>query len=66
LQKKNEVLDKLDEAITLIDKIESFLGRVKPGDNVQPGILYQIYESLMLLREKIVETRLMVLQEESG
>ncbi|MEM4482239.1 MAG: hypothetical protein QXK88_06510 [Desulfurococcaceae archaeon] len=53
-----ELVSKLEEAIDLVDKIEGFISRVKPGDQIAPGLIYQIYESLVLLREKIVEARM--------
>lgn len=58
--KYEDIINKLEEAISLIDKIEMFISRIKPGDQVAPGLLYQIYESLILLREKLVEARLAV------
>lgn len=63
MQRKSEALNKLEEAVLLIDKIESVVNRVRPGDQVQAGIIYQLYEAVTLLREKIVETRLIILQE---
>ncbi len=48
----------LEEAIDLIDKIESHLGRVKPGDKISPGELFLIASTLMNLREKVVEARM--------
>lgn len=63
MQRKNEVLNKLDEAMNLAEKIELFISRVKPGEEVNQGVIYQIYESLVLLKEKLLEIRLIVLQE---
>ncbi len=48
----------LEEAIDLIDKIESHLGRIKPGDKISPGELFLIASTLMNLREKVVEARM--------
>ena len=48
----------LEEAIDLIDKIESRLGRIKPGDKISPGVLFLIASTLMNLREKVVEARM--------
>jgi len=63
LQKSEELLSKLDEAVALIDKIEMFISRLKPGDEVPAGIVYQVYESLVLLKERIFEIRLIIIQE---
>jgi len=63
LQGREEVVAKLDEAINLLDKLETFIGRLNPGDSVHAGLIYQLYESAMLLREKIIEARLMILGE---
>ncbi|MGC8982157.1 MAG: hypothetical protein ACP5KA_00145 [Desulfurococcaceae archaeon] len=56
-----EVVKALDEAINYIDKLESVLSRLRPGEQLTPGALYQIYELLMLTREKVVEARLKAL-----
>jgi hypothetical protein len=48
----------LDEAIDIIDKIETFVSRIKPGQRVESGLVFQIYQNLMILREKIVEARM--------
>lgn len=61
--RKDEVLAKLSEATDLLDRLELLVNRMKPGDQLQPGLIYQIYESLVVLREKILETRIIVLQE---
>ncbi|MEM4718043.1 MAG: hypothetical protein QXE81_04705 [Desulfurococcaceae archaeon] len=63
MQRKIEALNKLEEAVLLIDKIESVIYSVKPGNQVQAGTIYRLYEAITLLREKIVETRLIILQE---
>jgi hypothetical protein len=63
LQGREDLVAKLDEAIDLLDKLEMLVSRLKPGDNVQAGLLYQLYQSLMLLREKILEARLTAVQE---
>jgi len=53
-----EVIGILEEAIDLVDKIESFIARLNPNEKVQPGLVLQIYQNLMFLREKIVEARM--------
>jgi hypothetical protein len=63
LQGREDLVAKLDEAIDLLEKVEMLVSRLKPGDNVQAGLLYQLYQSLMLLREKILEARLTAVQE---
>lgn len=63
MQRSEEILRKLNEITDLIDKIETFIGRLKPGDQTPPGVIYQIYESLVLLRERILEVRLIVIRE---
>jgi hypothetical protein len=52
------IIDRLEEALDLVDKIESTISKLKPGDQISPGLVYQLYETLILLREKIVEARL--------
>ncbi|MEM1638703.1 MAG: hypothetical protein QXJ69_01315 [Desulfurococcaceae archaeon] len=64
MRRKNDVLNKLDEAMDLVEKIELFTSRMKPGEEVNQGVIYQIYESLVLLKEKILEARLIILQEQ--
>lgn len=54
----SSVVEKLEEAIDLIDKIAGFVNRLKPDEKVSPGVAFQIYQSLVLLREKIVEARM--------
>ena len=58
LSSKNNIISKLDEAIGLIDKIETFINRIDPNEKVSPGTIFQIYQNLVLLREKIVEARM--------
>lgn len=53
-----EVVKTLDEAIDYIDKLESLISRLKPGDTVQAGLIYHMYELLVLTRERVVEARL--------
>ncbi|RLG81742.1 MAG: hypothetical protein DRO13_00305 [Thermoprotei archaeon] len=54
----SSIVKKLEEAIDLVDKIESFISRLKPGEKVSGGVVFQIYQSMVLLREKIVEARM--------
>jgi len=54
----DRIIKDLDEAIDIVDKIESFVNRIKPDEKVSPGIVFQIYQNLVLLREKIVEIRM--------
>ncbi|MCD6195970.1 MAG: hypothetical protein J7J82_04210 [Staphylothermus sp.] len=53
-----EVTKLLDEAINIIDKISSFISRIEPNKKVERGILFQLYQNTVLLREKIVEARM--------
>jgi len=55
--KKAVILGKIEEAIDLIDKLESILSRIRVGDPISSGSLYQIYETIVILREKIIEIR---------
>lgn len=64
MQTRDDLLSKLDEAVSELDRLESLLTRIKPGEQVQPGLVYQIYESMVLLREKILETRLLILKSQ--
>lgn len=52
------LVNKLEEILSLIDKIESTISKLKPGDQISPGLIYQLYEAVMLLREKVIEARL--------
>ncbi|QOR94242.1 hypothetical protein IMZ38_06385 [Thermosphaera chiliense] len=54
---KTIIRERIEEAIDLIDKLERTVSRLHSGDKVTPGTLFQIYETLMTLREKIVEIR---------
>ncbi len=53
-----EVTKLLDEAINIIDKISSFISRIEPNKKVERGVLFQLYQNTVLLREKIVEARM--------
>lgn len=64
MQGREDLVTKLDEAIDLLEKLEMLVSRLKPGDNVQAGLVYQLYQSLMLLREKILEARLTAVQKD--
>jgi len=54
---KNLIRERIEEAIDLIDKLERTVSRLQTGEKVTPGILFQIYETLITLREKIVDIR---------
>jgi hypothetical protein len=54
----NILVNKLEEILNLIDKIENTISKLKPGDQISSGLIYQLYETIVLLREKVVETRL--------
>jgi hypothetical protein len=56
----NTLVNKLEEILNLIDKIEGTISRLKPGDQVSSGLIYQLYETIILLREKVVEVRIKV------
>lgn len=58
-----EVVKALEEAIDYIDRIESLISRLKPGDTITAGVVYQLYELLLLAREKVVEARLKLRQQ---
>lgn len=60
-----EVTKDIDEAINYIDKLELVISRLKPGDTLSAGVVYQMYELLMLTREKLVETRFKILKMQS-
>ncbi len=57
-QEYGSVVKKLEEAIDLIDKIMGFVNRLNPNEKVSPGLIFQIYQNIVLLREKIVEARM--------
>ena len=59
---EKDIISVLEEAIDLVDKIESHLGRLKPGDKLKPGELFLLASTLMRLREKIVEARMRVFE----
>lgn len=52
------LVERLDEALSLIDRIESTISKLRPGDQISPGLIYQLYETVVLLRERVVEARL--------
>jgi len=54
---KTIIRNRIEEALDLIDKLERTTSRLQSGDKITPGTLFQIYETLMTLREKIVEIR---------
>lgn len=57
----DEIVKLMDEAIDLLDKIEMIISRIEKDKPVSSGVIYQIYESLVILREKIVEARMKAL-----
>lgn len=65
MKNKNSIITKLEEAIDLVDKIEAFFSRIEPGKKISPGTLFQIYQNLILLREKIVEVRVELVEEKN-
>lgn len=58
LEVYNEIVKLMEEAIDLVDKIEMIVSRIERDKPVSSGLVYQIYENLVLLREKIVEARM--------
>ncbi|MEM4369753.1 MAG: hypothetical protein QXX15_02555 [Desulfurococcaceae archaeon] len=60
-----EAVKYLEEALNYLDKLESIVSRLKPGDVISAGLVYQLYELLMLTREKLVEARFKVVKEHS-
>ncbi|MEM0355389.1 MAG: hypothetical protein QXT88_01585 [Desulfurococcaceae archaeon] len=58
----NEIVKLMEEAIDLIDKIEMIISRIDRDKPVSSGVVYQIYENLVLLREKIVEARMKAIE----
>ncbi|ADI31608.1 hypothetical protein [Staphylothermus hellenicus] len=63
MSKEKDVAELLDEAIDLVDKIESFLTRIKPNEKIEQGLVFQIYQNIVFLREKIVEARMKTLNK---
>ncbi|MEM1629043.1 MAG: hypothetical protein QXP02_06300 [Desulfurococcaceae archaeon] len=57
-----DLASELDSAIDIIDKIEGIINRLRPGEKISEGIVYSLYENLVLLREKIVEARFKALK----
>lgn len=57
----DEIVKLMEEAIDLVDKIEVIVSRIEKDKPVSSGVIYQIYENLVLLREKIVEARMKAL-----
>jgi len=57
----DKIVSTLEEAINIIDKLEEELNRLKPGEEVTPGVIYRFYNELLLLREKIVAARMTAL-----
>jgi len=57
----DKVVNALEEAINIVDRLEEELNRLKPGEEVTPGVIYRFYSELLLLREKIVAARMTAL-----
>lgn len=57
----DKVVNALEEAINIVDRLEEELNRLKPGEEVTPGVIYRFYNELLLLREKIVAARMTAL-----
>lgn len=54
----NRLVSLLEESIDIIDKIEAFIGRIDPMRGPEPGLIFQIYQNLVVLRERLVEARM--------
>jgi len=57
----DKIVNALEEAINIVDRLEKELNRLKPGEEVTPGVIYRFYNELLLLREKIVAARMTAL-----
>lgn len=64
MNEEKEIAEILDEAIDLIDKIETFITRIKPNEKIEQGLIFQLYQNLVLLREKIVEARIKTIEKQ--
>ncbi len=53
----------LDESIDLVDKLETFIGRINPARGYEPGLVMQLYQNLLVLRERLVEARMSALEK---
>ncbi|MEZ0394749.1 MAG: hypothetical protein ABWK00_06910 [Desulfurococcaceae archaeon] len=52
-----EALRRLDEAIDALDKADAMLARLSPGKPAEPGVIYSIYQALVVAREAVVRAR---------
>jgi len=57
----DKIVNTLEEAINIVDRLEEELNRMRPGEEVTPGVIYRFYNELLLLREKIVAARMIAL-----
>jgi preprotein translocase subunit SecA len=62
----DRIVSLLDESIDIVDKIETFVGRMDPTKKYEPGLVMQIYHSLLVLRERLVEARMKAYEESTG
>ncbi len=56
----SSVVSNLEKCIDLIDKLMSICSRVHVGEQVSSSTLFQIYTIVVDLREKVVETRMII------
>ncbi|MCY0868689.1 MAG: hypothetical protein OWQ48_05625 [Desulfurococcus sp.] len=57
---EDSVLEVLEEALDIINRLEERVRLLKPRSELSPGVLYQLYTDLLLLREKVITARMKV------
>ena len=55
-----DIIDCLEDCIDLVDKLISICSRVRVGETLSPGTLFQMYTVLVDLRERVVEARMSI------
>ncbi len=53
----------LEESIDIVDRLESFIARISPEKGYEPGLVFQFYQNLVVLRERLVEARMRALED---
>lgn len=61
---QSDPVKELDRAIDLIDKIESLVARLASVEGLPKGTVFQLYQSVVELRELIVGLRMRVFEEQ--
>jgi len=55
---REELVDILDRILEALDRIEALIARLSVSEEASKGVVYQIYQNLIEVREGVVKARL--------